>query len=106
MTTKLSNDFVSCLRHFTYYYTNGTLNEVIGEGNVLKGIDYRQGLQMEASLVEQVYAIYANNIRLDEAGKVMNQQYAMRRAAQYIRSVCDTSYEVEPAYEEWEVELH
>jgi hypothetical protein len=106
MTTKLSKDFVRCLRHFAFYYTNGTLNWVIGKGEILEGIDYRQDLQKEASLVEQVYAIYANNIQLDESGTVVNQQQAMRRAAQYIRSVCDATYEVEPALEEWEMELH
>ena len=33
---KLSNDFKSALRHFVYYYTNGTLQYVIGDNELLK----------------------------------------------------------------------
>ena len=57
-TVKLSKDFKSALRHFVYYYTNGTLQYVIGDENILKGIDYREDLKTEASLVEQAYAIF------------------------------------------------
>lgn len=50
-TTQLSKDFKSALRHFAYYYTNGTLQYVIGDENLLKGVDYREDLKTEASLV-------------------------------------------------------
>jgi hypothetical protein len=105
-TGQLSEDFRRSLRHFVFYYTNGTLNWVIGEGDILKGIDYRNGLVTEASLVEQAFAIYANVIQMDTSGKVLNDSYAMRRAAQWIRRVCDSGYKVEPEFEDWEVELH
>jgi hypothetical protein len=105
-TQKLSNDFKNDLRHFVYYYVNGTLNWVIGEGDILKDIDYRNQLMTEASLVEQAFAIYSNNIEIDEKGIVLNQTHSMRRAAQYIRSVCDRDYKVLPVFEDWEVELH
>ncbi|WP_217604476.1 hypothetical protein [Chitinophaga sp. GbtcB8] len=49
---KLSDDFKRVLRHFAYYYTNGTLPYVIGDENILKGIDYREMLKNEASLVD------------------------------------------------------
>ena len=105
-TNYLSESFKNALRHFVFYYFNGSLNWVIGEGDILKDIDYRNILVTEASLVEQTFAIYANNIEMDEEGAVINQAHAMRRAAQYIRSVCDTTYKVEPDFEDWEVELY
>ena len=106
---KLSTHFRSALRHFAYYYTNGTLQFVIGDESILKGIDYREALKTEASLVEQAYAIFANNVEMDEDGKVLNLTHSMKRAAQWIRLVCRESHEeyiVEPAFEDWEVELY
>lgn len=106
---ELSSDFKSALRHFAYYYTNGTLPYVIGDQTILQDIDYREDLKDEASLVEQAYAIFANNIKMDKDGNVLNRAYAMKRAAQYIRSVCrdeGDDYKVEPEFEDWEVELH
>ncbi len=106
---QLSNDFKSALRHFTYYYTNGTLTNVIGDDTLLKDIDYREDLKEEASLVEQAYAIFTNTIEIDANGKVLNQTHAMTRAAQWIRFVCKSkndAYKVEPAFEDWELELY
>lgn len=106
---ELSTDFKSCLRHFVYYYANGTLQYVIDDNEILKGIDYREDLKDEASLVETVFAIYSNNIKMDENGKVLNQTYSMKRAAQWIRLVCrekGEDYKVEPEFEDWETELH
>ena len=108
-TFELSNDFKSALRHFVYYYTNGTLPYVIGDETILKNIDYREDLKEEASLVEQAYAIFANTIKMDENGKVLNQTHAMKRSAQWIRLVCreeGDDYQVEPEFEDWEIELH
>jgi hypothetical protein len=36
---KLSKDFKSALKHFVYYYTNGTLQYVIGDNELLKDIN-------------------------------------------------------------------
>jgi hypothetical protein len=105
---KLSEDFRSHLRHFVYYYTNGTLPYVIGDDALLAGIDYRELLKTEASLVEKAFAIYANNITMDADGKVLNQRHSMKRAAQWIRLVCRAEgeiYNVEPPFEEWETYL-
>jgi len=101
---KLSDDFKTCLRIFVYYYTNGTLDYTI-----LKDIDYREILKNEASLVEQAFAIYANNIEMDNQGKVINASHAMKRAAQWIRLVCredGEDYKVTPEFEEWETHLY
>ncbi|MEZ5043311.1 MAG: hypothetical protein R2828_25670 [Saprospiraceae bacterium] len=106
---ELSEDFRSCLRHFVYYYTNGTLQFVIGDDTLLKGIDYREDLKNEASLVETAFAIYSNNIKMDENGKVLNQTHSMKRAAQWIRMVCrdkEEEYKVEPEFEDWETYLY
>ena len=106
---KLSEDFKSILRHFAYYYTNGSLGYVIGDETILEGIDYREDLKNEASLVEQAYAIFSNNIQMDENGKVLNASYSMKRAAQWIRDVCkekDDDFTVIPDFEDWELELY
>ena len=103
----LSEDFVRSLRHFVFYYFNGTLNWVTEEKDILKDIDYRSMLATEASLVEQAFAIYGNVIELDEHGMVLNDAHATTRAVKWIRFVCDpTNYVVEPPFEGWEVELH
>lgn len=105
---ELSNDFKSCLRHFVYYYTNGTLPYVI-EDEVLKGIDYREDLKQEANLVETVFAIYTNNIQMDGNGKVLNNMYAMKRAAQWICYACgevNGRYTAKPEFEDWETYLY
>jgi hypothetical protein len=58
-------------------------------------------------LVEQAFAIYANNIEMDDQGKVLNDTHAMKRAAQWIRLVCRNQGEkVKPEFEDWEVYLH
>ncbi|WP_258101702.1 DUF7677 family protein [Marinoscillum pacificum] len=109
VVVELSNDFKSALRHFAYYYTNGTLPFVIGDESILKNVDYREILKEEASLVEQAYAIFANVIKMDSSGKVLNQTQAMKRAAQWIRHVCThriDNYMIEPEFEDWEVHLH
>ena len=46
---------------------------------------------------------------MDESGKVLNLTHSMKRAAQWIRLVCrekDDTYQVEPEFEDWEVELY
>jgi len=105
---ELSNDFKSCLRHFVYYYTNGTLPYVIKDES-LRNIDYRENLKHEASLVETTFAVYTNNIRMDENGKVLNNMYAMKRAAQWIYYACgeaNGTYMVKPEFEDWETYLY
>ena len=106
---ELSDDFKSALRHFVYYYTNGTLPYVINDTELLKNIDYREDLKDEASLVEQAFAIFSNNIKMDENGKVLNLAHSMKRASQWIRLVCreeNDNFVVEPEFEDWEIKLY
>jgi hypothetical protein len=106
---ELSEGFKGALRLFVYYYTNGTLAYLVKDGSLLGSLDYREALKDEPSIVEQVFAIYTNNIRMDANGQVLNQSHAMNRAAQYIiHSLCDSEprYQAVPDFEDWELELH
>lgn len=96
---KLSNSFSSALRKFSYFMASGTQN-------TLEGIDYLSLYGEEPSAIEQVYAIFANVIELDEKGNVINAKYAEKRATDYLRFYFDSSFKVEPPYECWELELH
>jgi len=96
---KLSESFSGALRTFVYFMASGTHNQ-------LKGIDYLSLYGEEPSAIEQVFAIFANVIELDENGEVLNAKYAEKRAVDYLRSYCDPSFTVEPPYEDWEIELY
>lgn len=96
---KLSHSFSCALRTFAYFMASGTQN-------TLEGIDYLALYGEEPSAFEQVFAIYANVLELDEDGNVLNAKYAEKRATDYLRQYCDPSFTVEPPYEDWEVELH
>lgn len=97
---KLSHSFSAALRQFSYWIANGTVGYPL-----LEGMDYISVFIEEPSLLEQTYAVFANNIEMDENGTVLNAKYAEKRAAQYIRSYCDADYNVKPEFEAWEVEL-
>ncbi len=96
---KLSESFSGALRTFAYFMANGTHYQ-------LKGIDYLKLYGEEPSAIEQVFAIFANVIELDENGEVLNAKYAEKRAVDYLRSYCDPKFKVEPPYEDWETALH
>jgi hypothetical protein len=96
---KLSHSFSGALRTFAYFMASGT-------HYMLKGIDYIQLYGEEPSAIEQAFAIYVNVIELDENGTVLNAKYAEERATKYIRSYCDSSYEVQPPFEDWELVLY
>jgi hypothetical protein len=96
---KLSNSFSGALRTFSYFMASGTQS-------TLDGIDYLSLYGEEPSAIEQVFAIYANVIELDNNGKVLNAKYAEKRATDYLRQYCDSNFSVEPPYEDWEIELH
>ncbi|MGC5704455.1 hypothetical protein J4P02_30060 [Pseudomonas sp. NFXW11] len=98
---QLSPEFSGALRTFSFWVANGTLGYPL-----LEGIDYRSGLGDEPSMLEMVYAIFANVLEFDEQGVPLNAKYAEYRAAQYIRSYCDSGYVVLPKFEDWEMELH
>ena len=82
---KLSDSVSGALRTFSFWLANGTVGYPL-----LEGIDY-SCIFVEPSALELTYAIFANVLRFDENGQVLNAKYAEKRAAQWIRS------------EEWEV---
>ena len=96
---KLSNSFSGALRTFSYFMASGTHYN-------LEGIEYLPIYGEEPSAIEQVFAIYANVIEMDENGMVLNNQYAQLRATDSLRKYCDPSFVVDPPYEDWEVELY
>src|SRR5678809_331244 len=79
---KLHNSFSGALRTFAYFMSSGT-------HHMLEGVDYLPLYGNEASAIEQVYAIFANVLELDEQGRVLNAQYAQKRATDYLRAYCN-----------------
>ncbi|MFF2450556.1 hypothetical protein ACFVSW_26280 [Neobacillus sp. NPDC058068] len=71
----------------------------------MEGFDYSFIFE-EPWILEQAYAIFANAIEMDDDGNVLNEKYAEMRAAQFIRSIVDKNYEIEPPLEDWEVQLY
>jgi hypothetical protein len=96
---KLSNSFSGALRTFAYFMSSGTQY-------TLEGVDYLSLYGENPSAIEQVYAIFANVLELDENGQVLNAHYAQGRATDFLRAYCDPNFKVDPPYEDWEMELH
>ena len=68
----LSHSFSGALRTFSFWIANGSVGHPL-----LEGVDYACILR-EPSALEQVYAIFANVIEVDESGRVINAEYAER----------------------------
>jgi hypothetical protein len=96
---KLGNSFSGTLRTFAYFMSSGTQC-------TLEGVDYLALYGSDPSAIEQVYAIFANVLELDDKGQVLNAHFAQKRATDYLRAYCDPRFKVDPPYESWEVELH
>lgn len=97
---KLSEQVRGQLRLFAFLLANHTLDiETIGE------LDYSE-IFSEPSILEMAFAIWSNNIEIDDQGNVLNSGYPEKLAAQYIKSFFDQDYKVEPPFESWETELH
>lgn len=97
---RLSHSTSGAIRLFSFWLANRTVGLPL-----LDGIDYGCIFE-EPSALEQTYAIFANVLELDAEGTVLNAKHAEQRAAQYIRSYVESSYRVEPPFEDWEVALH
>jgi hypothetical protein len=97
---RLSPNLREHLRLFAFSLANGTLDPDLPDDP-----DY-DSLFSNPSDFEQVFAIWSNNLDLDEEGRVTNGDYADHRAAQYIRRFLDPDFAVMPPFEPWELELH
>jgi hypothetical protein len=93
----------SACRSFAFCLANGTLAlDILGDVG-----DYRPNLVEFGSELEMVFAIFTNVLEFDEGtGVPTNEAHAQRRAAQWMRSYVDPSYEVQPPFADWETELH
>lgn len=98
---RVSNSLSGAVRQFSYWVAHGTVGYPL-----LKEIDYIADMKEESSFIETAYAVFMNNIEMDENGRVLNYKYAEKRAAQYIRRYYEANYAVEPPFETWETELH
>ncbi|MGZ5544464.1 MAG: DUF7677 family protein [Limisphaerales bacterium] len=95
----LSHSLSGALRTFAYFMSSGT-------HYMLEDVDYLPLYGTDPSAIEQVYAIFANVLEVDERGQVLNAKHAEKRATDYLRSYCDRGFKVEPPFEDWELELH
>ena len=60
---KLSHSVSGAVRQFSYWIANGTVGHPL-----LQGIDYFDEFKENPSLLETVYAIFINNLEIDENG--------------------------------------
>lgn len=86
------------MNQFVYSMLNGLLGYPL-----LESVDCRPVLMEEASAAEQATAVFCNVLELDTDRRPVNANEAEIRAAQYIRAYCDSSYDVDPPFEEWEL---
>ena len=99
---KLSHSVSGAIRQFSYWIANGTVGYPL-----LEGIDYFDEFKENPSLFERVYAIFINNLEVNEKGEVLNAKYAEQRAAQYIKEWCVQDYKPQPPFDgSEEVELY
>jgi len=96
---KLNPDCRAVMNDFVYSMVNGLLGYPL-----LDSVDYCPVLMEEGSAAEQAAAIFCNVLELDTDGSPVNANEAEIRAAQYIRAYCDSTYEVNPPFEDWELD--
>ncbi|MBQ0994249.1 hypothetical protein KBX08_29735 [Micromonospora sp. H61] len=96
----LPEDVRASFRFFAFYLANDTLVM-----DLLEDFDYRPVVMAHGSGLEQVFAIFANVLDVNESGEVTNYGDAEYRAAQWIRRCCDDSYKVDPPFAGWELDL-
>jgi len=97
---QLSEDFRGHLRFLAFFIFNESLDH-----DLLSGADW-EWLFTEPSIMEGAFAVYGNVIQLDDEGNVTNGDWASTRVAQYLKNSCDSSYNPDPPFEDWEIELH
>ena len=90
------------VRKFSSNFANAFI-----ENPLLKGYEeaFYEAYSEDNSWVEQAYAIFVNNLVVNETG-VLNYKDAEVRAAQYVRNYLDSAYIVEPVFQEWEYKLY
>jgi hypothetical protein len=102
LKTKIDQNSVSgAVRTFAYFISAGSLGV-----DTLAGHDYRPRLMAEPWLMEQLFAIFVNNLKFDETGKVTNRTSADRRAAEWLLTCFDQTYVPKVAFTDEERALY
>lgn len=96
---KLSEETSGAFRTFTYFLWSGS-------HHMLAGYNYLPACLETPSAMEMVYAIFSNVLEIDDEGRVLNFEYAQKRATDYLKSYLDPAFKVSPEYEDWEMELY
>jgi hypothetical protein len=96
---RLSRSLRGCIRNFAQM-----LNFRALEPGVLKDIDYSTMFTDDLSAMDETFAVFLNNLEIDDDGRVTNPAVAQYRAAQYIRRYWDPAYRMERPFESWETE--
>ena len=88
MTTQLSNGASGAIRRFAGWVARGSVGYPLFEAGRPAGRpqdeDYRDVLVQEPSAMETLFAVFANDLLLGDAGEPVNEKYAERRAAAYL----------------------
>ena len=101
VTTRLSQGTSGALRTFAGWVARGTVGHPL-----LNDVAYSDVLAQEPSAMEQIFAIFANVLELDDHGEPVNARHAEYRAAVWLYRYCTGSLPPgEPELEGWECEF-
>lgn len=99
---EISHGASGAFRRFAGWVARGSVGYPL-----LEGIAYWDELRDSPSQMETLFAIFANNLRLDADGEPTNEKYAERRAALWLYKYCTgQAHPDDPPLEGWEVELY
>ncbi|MBX7220752.1 MAG: hypothetical protein K1Y36_12455 [Blastocatellia bacterium] len=93
-------DWKAVIQQFALLFGTGTL-----EPDILRNLNYVERLVDEPSRLEIVFAVLGNVLEIDLEGKVTNQEWAFRRAAEMAKTWCLSGYEPAQPFADWETEL-
>ncbi|MEZ0577288.1 hypothetical protein [Nocardioides sp. MH1] len=88
MTTRISHGASGAIRRFAGWVGRGSVGYPLFDGGRPEGRPdvehYLRILGDEPSAMETLFAIFVNNLELDDAGEPTNEKYAERRAATFL----------------------
>lgn len=98
MTRHLSEGTSGALRTFAGWVARGTVGHPL-----VDDVPYWDVLANEPTAMEQIFAIFANVLELDDHGEPTNARHAEHRAAVYLYRYCTGAFlPGEPDLEGWE----
>jgi hypothetical protein len=88
MTTRISHGASGAVRRFAGWVGRGSVGyPLFDQGRPEGHADveaYWETLRLEPSATESLFAVFVNNLELDEAGEPTNEKYAERLAATFL----------------------